>query len=166
MTSWRRGAVIALCLLLPACGLRPIYGDQGTTANADLSRVEVATVEGRVGQRLRNQLIDRFQTTPRSAAGPDYVLNIRLNVFDNLFDDSLDSAQLASSVSLTASYQLVDRTGRAVNVGTANAVIYKTPVSGQFALFVNQQDAYDRAIDQVAGDLTRRISLFLARDAS
>src|SRR5262245_49424834 len=58
---------------LSACGdtgFRPLYGASGIGANANerLAQVDVAPIPGRVGQRVRNELI--FQSTGGGAAQP------------------------------------------------------------------------------------------------
>ena len=68
---WHRPLLAALALLalgLAGCGLQPLYGStaSGSRLAAVMSSVDVAPVPGRVGQRVRNELI--FENTGGSEA--------------------------------------------------------------------------------------------------
>src|SRR4029453_17524488 len=74
---WRSAALIASliaglsALALAGCGFQPLYG--GTTAGgarlADVMKgIDITPIPGRVGQKLRNELI--FASTGGGAGGP------------------------------------------------------------------------------------------------
>src|SRR5262245_28409154 len=59
-------------------GFRPLYGALGSQASEKLKQVDFAPIPGRVGQRIRNEMI--FQTTGGGEAGvPTYRLEVVLN---------------------------------------------------------------------------------------
>ncbi len=155
-------AVTASALMLSSCGFRPLYGDRAGASGQALAGVEIASIEGRLGQRLRNVLVDRFQPGGR-AERADYRLQVRVDASDTLLDNQFDNATLNNTVSVNASYELRDSAGQIVDTGIAQAFLYKSPVPGQYALLVAQQDAYLRAVDLIAGDITRKVSLFMDR---
>ena len=77
--SARLALVLALPLLLTACGFKPLYGELGRTgaAQADLSQIEIEPSRDRTGQRLRQILVQNL--TPKGApARPKYRLMIAL----------------------------------------------------------------------------------------
>jgi len=75
---WWRNHAIALvalavgALALAGCGFQPLYGSNTTTANGTrlseaMASVEVTPIPGRVGQKVRNELI--FANTGGDYAG-------------------------------------------------------------------------------------------------
>lgn len=162
MTPRHFAGIAAVLLLVSGCGLRPMYGDRADSGGSALQQVEVGTIEGRLGQRLRNQLVDRFYLQGRPTR-PDYRLAVSLNATDTLLDSQFDTATLSNSASVTASYRLLDPQGAVLTSGSLTTTQYRNAVAGQYALFSTQQDAYERAIDLIASDLTRRIGLYLDR---
>lgn len=164
MTPRHFAGIAAALMLVAGCGLRPMYGGHRNSGAAALEKVEVATIEGRLGQRLRNQLLDRFYLEGRPAQ-PEYRLVVTLNASDTLLDSQFESARLNNAVSVVASYRLIDANGAVLGADALNTTQYRNAVPGQYALFATQQDAYERAIDLIAGDLVRRVSLLLERKA-
>ncbi|HKA64672.1 MAG TPA: hypothetical protein VKD00_02965, partial [Methyloceanibacter sp.] len=57
-------------LALAGCGFQPLYGTTagGSRLGAVMAGVDVTPIPGRVGQRLRNELI--FENTGGGAAAP------------------------------------------------------------------------------------------------
>ena len=66
--------------LLTGCGFKPIYGTAGP-ANiiAQLSTVQVVPIKDRIGQQLRNLLLDRINPRARPA-NLSYKLSVQLRV--------------------------------------------------------------------------------------
>ena len=102
---WRSAALIALlfaglsALALAGCGFQPLYG--GTTAGGArlaevMKGVDITPIPGRVGQKLRNELI--FTNTGGGIAGPArYRLDITVkeSVTDQLVQITGDPEEAA-----------------------------------------------------------------------
>ena len=77
----RAAHLVAACLALSGCGLRPLYsgGTNGAVA-ASLRSVDVAPIEGQIGWLVRNNLTQRL-----SAAGEgDAVYRLEVELDDNI----------------------------------------------------------------------------------
>jgi LPS-assembly lipoprotein len=113
---WRSAALIAslfaglIALALAGCGFQPLYG--GTTAGGArlaevMKGVDITPIPGRVGQKLRNELI--FASTGGGVAGPTrYRLNITIkeSVTDQLVQITGDAT--GQVYQLDATFKLID----------------------------------------------------------
>lgn len=157
-----RLAVLALALLLSACGLKPMYagGSSGTVAQG-LAGIEVSPIEGKSGWLMRNALIDRLGAKPSSGAAR-YRLDVRL-------DDKLEGLGLLSDDTvarerrtLRARYQLVDlATGEIVLDATAGSDAGIDVVSSEYATIAAENTALENLTKQVADRIVTRIALTL-----
>ena len=157
-----RPAILALALLLSACGLKPMYagGSSGTVAQG-LAGIEVSPIEGKSGWLMRNALIDRLGAKPSSGAAR-YRLDVRL-------DDKLEGLGLLSDDTvarerrtLRARYQLVDlATGEIVLDATAGSDAGIDVVSSEYATIAAENTALENLTKQVADRIVTRIALTL-----
>lgn len=157
-----RLAVLALALLLSACGLKPMYagGSSGTVAHG-LAGIEVSSIEGKSGWLMRNALIDRLGAKPSGGAAR-YRLDVRL-------DDKLEGLGLLSDDTiarerrtLRARYQLVDlATGEIVLDATAGSDAGIDVVSSEYATIAAENTALENLTKQVADRIVTRIALTL-----
>ena len=113
---WRSSALIAsllaglAALALAGCGFQPLYGGS-TAGGAKLAEVmkgvDITPIPGRVGQRLRNELI--FANTGGGNAGPTrYRLDIAVkeSVVDQLVQITGDAT--GQVYQLDATFKLID----------------------------------------------------------
>lgn len=173
---WWRSHAIALvalavgALALAGCGFQPLYGSNTTTANGTrlseaMASVDVTPIPGRVGQKVRNELI--FANTGGDYAAPQkYKLNIaiREQVIDQLVQISGDAR--GQVYQLEASFTLVDSaTGRIIHQGSA---VSRAPYSRYQEIFANVRARYnaeDRAARSVSESIKTQIAAFLATSA-
>ncbi|HZP09761.1 LPS assembly lipoprotein LptE [Methyloceanibacter sp.] len=169
---WPRLAIaVALCAAaatLGGCGFQPLYG--GTTASGArltevMAGIDVNPIPGRVGQRVRNELI--FENTGGGTPGPQrYRLEIaiRESVTDQLVQITGDAT--GQVYQLNATYKLIDSTnGTVVLAGTA---ISRAPYNRFQEIFANVRARYDaenRAARTVAESIKTRIASYLATTA-
>lgn len=161
-------ALIAIAPLMAGCGdggFRPLYGTAaigGADVSERLAAVEVAPVPGRVGQRLRNEIV--FQTTGGGgAAPPAYRLELvlRESVTSTLVKISGDAS--GSVYSLDADFRLIRVADKKVvlegkSAGRAGFERFNSIFSNVRA----RQDAEDRVATTVAQDLKTRLAAFLS----
>jgi len=154
---------LLFCLtLLPGCGYQPLYGTD-TPAAQQLPLVQINNIPNRLGQQLRNRLIDRFYRDGRPAS-PEYTLDISLVPSVYKLGIALDDSATRAELNLLANYTLRNAQGAAVLNGSTNAVSNFNILSGQYSTLIGERDAYDRSVAQVSDDITRRISLYFNRD--
>lgn len=172
--SWRSHALIAAfcaglaALALAGCGFQPLYG--GTTAGGAklvevMKAVDITPIPGRVGQKLRNELI--FATTGGGDPAPTrYKLDIVIkeSVTDQLVEITGDAT--GQIYQLDATFKLVDSAnGKIVLQGKG---IARAPYNRFQEIFANiraRYDAENRAARSVADSLRTQVAAFLANAA-
>ncbi len=174
--TWRRAlkacAIIALAApLLTACGnggFRPLHGSAGVGgANAaeKLAQVEIGKIPGRVGQRVRNELI--FQTTGGGhAVPPNYRLDIAVqqSVTSTLVRQDGDAA--SQVYNLTANFKLTQLSDNSVKLeGTSYSKVGFNRFTSIYSNVRARRNAEDRAAIAIGDDLKSRIAAYLAGTA-
>jgi LPS-assembly lipoprotein len=162
--------VLSAVATLAACGdsgFRPLYAPNasGVTASERFKEVDFAPIPGRVGQRVRNDLI--FESTGGgSPLPPQYRFEVVLqeNVTSTLVDIKGDVS--GAVYSLQASFRLIDaREKKVVFQGTSFA---RAPFERFEAIYSNvraRQDAENRAARTISEDLKTRLAAYLSRPA-
>jgi LPS-assembly lipoprotein len=177
-STFRRRARLGACLALVAAaavlagcgdsGFHPLYAtnSNGSNVSERLKEVDFAPIPGRVGQRIRNDLI--FQATGGgSPLPPQYRLEVVLteNVTSTLVDKLGEVGGAVYSVS--ASFRLIDsKAKKVVFQGTSYA---RAPFERFQSVYSNvraRQDAENRAAGTISDDIKTRLSAFLSRPRS
>ena len=158
--------ILAMAILLSACGLRPLYGggSAGTVATA-LRSVEVAPIPGQAGWLMMNELKERLHST--GLGEPAYRLEVEID--DNIIGFGIrgDRATTRERRTLRARYRLVEvATGGVVLDATAGSDAGIDVVSSEYATVAAEQTALERLSEVVADQIVGRIGLFASRSAS
>lgn len=165
-------AVAALAIpLLAGCGnggFRPMYGSAGvggTNVSEKLAQVQVGKIPGRVGQRIRNELM--FQTTGGGRPlPPEYRLDIAVKqtVTSTLVRQDGDAASQVFNIA--ANFKLTRLSDNTVALqGTSHAKAGYNRFKSIYSNVRARRDAEDRASQVISEDLKSRISAFLASTA-
>lgn len=156
--------LLALPLLLSACGLRPVYGGGGHGAVAQtLGNVEVQAIEGKAGWLVRNALNDRLSVM--SGSGPRYRLVVRLDDQIAGFGLRSDAAITRERRTLRARYQLVDEaTGAQILDDTAGSDAGIDVTSSEYATIAAEDTALERLSQTVADQIVARLAQFATRE--
>jgi LPS-assembly lipoprotein len=172
----RRSLVRGLTLLiaatpaLTACGgdgFKPLYGAtaSGVGLEQTLAKVDFAPIPGRVGQRIRNELI--FETTGGGNPGtPAYRLEV-------VIKESLTSMQVLTNGDSLSQIYAIDANFRLLNVGDKQVVFQGTSTArANFERFESiysnvraREDAENRVAKTVAEDIKIRLATYLSRSA-
>ena len=135
----------------------------GQSLSQAMAQVSVTTIPGRVGQRVRNELI--FQTTGGGEA-QEKVYKLDIVLRERLTSQLVDAQGDAESqiYHLDADFQLTERNGGAVilkgqSFGRAGFQRFQTIYSNVRA----KRDAENRAARTVARDVRTRIETALSR---
>lgn len=150
-------------------GFRPLYGPTPTGAplSERMAAVDVAPIGGRVGQRIRNELI--FISTGGSGrtVPPQYVFEvvIRESVTSTLVRSTGEAA--SQVYALEANFRLIRIRDKVVVLqGLSGGRAGFERFSSIFANVRAREDAENRAAKTVAEDLKSRLATFLATNAA
>ena len=167
---WHRPLLAALALLalsLAGCGLQPLYGStaSGSRLAAVMSGVEVAPVPGRVGQRVRNELI--FENTGGGGAAPQSTYKLDIVIKENVTNELVQITGDAKSqvYELDATFKLIARDGRVVLEGKATSRAAYERFQTIFSNVRARVDAENRAARTVAESIKIRIASYLSQAA-
>lgn len=160
-----RGIVIALlAVVLAGCGFRPMYAPAGDrNVLEDFAGIEIGVIEDRVGQQLRNELLDLL--TPRGRPSiPRYVLGVELRERITSFAVQRSGLATRSDLQLSARYSLADvATGKLVLARDTSVISSYNLLDSDYATLAAQEFARTRAVKQLAQDIRTRIALYFGR---
>jgi len=157
--------------LTAGCGFQPLHGRhkgpaggvaRGSIVN-DMAYVEVAPIADRVGQTVRNQLLDLLH--PRGMADrPIFRLTVSLSEsLEGLAIEQDDSAT-RYNLRLSAHFRLIDsRDGAELLNGTTRAIAAYNVVRSDYANLISERDARNRTALSVAEGIQSRIAVYFSR---
>lgn len=163
---WSRTFLLLILLGLgPAgCGFRPMYAGSGTSddrLDADLARVQVDQVPNRVGQQLRNALVQRL--SPRGeAVGSDYSLVIEMGESVSSLGYRKDTYATVGNLILTANVRL-NKAGVILMSKTVSSTVYFDYVGPRYASIAMERDGEDRAVSQLADEIRNSVAVAIQR---
>jgi LPS-assembly lipoprotein len=157
---------VTAAISLAGCGIQPLYGTTagGSRLAAAMAGVDITPIPGRVGQRVRNELI--FENTGGSGqTGTTYKLDIVIK--ESLTNELVKISGDAKSqvYELDATFKLISNDGRVVLEGKATS---RAPYERFETIFSNvraRYDAEDRAARTVAESIKVRIAAYLSQSA-
>ncbi len=163
---------LGLCMLaacfLAGCGdsgFRPLYGQAGIGANVGekLAGVEIAPIPGRLGQRLRNELIFDVTNGGRATETPVYRLEIAVkeNVVSTLVNrDGTAQSQIYTADASFNLIRLLDKKVVLTGISFGRAGFERNP-----SIFSNvraQDDAQNRAAKSIGIEMKTRLAAYLS----
>jgi LPS-assembly lipoprotein len=172
----RRSLVRGLMLLaaaapaLAACGsegLHPLYGatPSGVGLDKRMAQVEFAPIPGRVGQRIRNEMI--FQSTGGGQAAPP-VLRLEVAIKESLTSTlvNIQGDSLNQIYAIEASFRLININDKQVVFqGSSNARAGFERFVSVYSNVRAREDAENRVAKTIAEDLKIRLATYLSRAA-
>ena len=165
-STYRVLAAAVVVAVLGGCGFRPLYGKTGgdhQDVAGDLSSVAIAPIPDRLGQELRNYLLDLL--TPRGRP-TNPIFTLRVQVKERIEDLAIDNQGLATraNLRLDATYALIkDETGESVLNGKGLAVSSYNLVSNDYSNLTAENDARSRAALHIARQIRARLGAYLTR---
>ena len=159
-----RWLAIALLLALDACGWTPLYADIETgPADEELRAVRVSPITERIGQRLELEL--RNSLNPEGIPTPQkYTLATTLQTVRSDLGVQSTGIGTRGKLDLNASYALIDtKSGARLFQNSAHVAESFDIVANEYASIVAEEDARNRAVEQLRRDMLTRLTLFLQR---
>jgi LPS-assembly lipoprotein len=155
---------VAAAISLAGCGIQPLYGTTagGSRLAAAMAGVEVTPIPGRVGQRVRNELI--FANTGGGAQGPStYKLDIVIK--ETLVNELVEITGDAKGqvYQLDATFKLIGNDGRVALEGKATSRAAYERFQTIFSNVRARYDAENRAASTVAESIKIRVATYLSQ---
>jgi LPS-assembly lipoprotein len=167
---WHKPLLAALALLalgLAGCGLQPLYGSTagGSRLAAIMSGVEVAPIPGRVGQRVRNELI--FENTGGSGQNPQTTYKLDIVIKESVANELVKITGDAKGqvYELDATFKLIGNDGKVVLEGKATSRAAYERYETIFSNVRARNDAENRAARTVAESIKVRLAAYLSQAA-
>lgn len=160
-------ALTAASLGVGGCGFQPLHGTTASGAQLDevMRTVDVATIPGRTGQQVRNELI--YGTTQGGERGtPIYRLEVAVKqTITNTFATTTGNVQ-GQMFELSAEYRLVRITDNQVMFkSTTGAHAAFDKVQSVFADIRALRDAENRTARTVADAIKTQVAAYLSGHA-
>jgi LPS-assembly lipoprotein len=164
--------VLTLAGGLAACGdsaFRPLYGSNsvGEYASERMKEVDFAPIPGRVGQRIRNDLV--FQATGGGHPLPPqfrFEVVLQENLTSTLVSVTGENAGRPSGAvySIQASFRLIDvRNKKVVFQGASHARAAFERFESTYSSVRAREDAENRAARTISDDIKTRLAAYLSR---
>jgi LPS-assembly lipoprotein len=163
----RAALAVALLFLPAACGFEPLYATRGgRSAAAELAEIKVNPIPERLGQQLRNELLERLN--PRGpAARQRYALDVKLTEIRTELDLRRDATSTFAKLEVVADYRLTDlETGKVVLTGQSKFASSYNLLRQTFANISAAEDARARGAREISEDLRLRLADFMATRSS
>ncbi len=155
-------ALVAFAAPLAACGFSPMYGGGGPGGRGPvIGPVTIDEVQGKAGFVFKAEL-EKLLSVERDG-GPARRLTVTMTESVGGLGFRLDESASRSDLTLNASYTLADSDGKTVVAGVASSVAsYDVPASA-FGEIASQDDARERAAENLAEKIRASLALQLAR---
>ena len=163
---WSRALVLVGLLTLgpSGCGFTPMYakgGADNSGINADLAAIRVLPIKDRMGQQLRNSLVQRL--TPQGEPA-DYRYSLKIILSERASDMGYrrDSFATMGKLSMDASVILVGDGLSLLSVSATTEVSFDY-LGPRYASVAMERDAEDRAITQLAENIRSQVAATIKR---
>ena len=160
MASGRAAALLA-CLALAGCGFRPLHGDR---PDAQLPEIFVATIPGRAGQLLRQELQQRLAGSSDSAP-QDYTLRVAYALSNEAVDIHGDNTSGRNRIVGRATWTLSSVAPNPVTVTTGNVRSvdgFDTIDTQYFAATIASETTFGRVAGNLADSITTQVATWFA----
>lgn len=154
--------VASLALALSGCGFHPLYAPSGPRDwDPDLAAIDVESMPDRQGQILALALRENLNPGGLSVA-PRWRLVTSLSVGRADLGIQRNATATTSEVTVSASFQVTDlKTNKPVYHSSSSAVGDFDLVADAYATQVAANAARDRALQEVADEMTLRLAIFV-----
>ena len=151
---------------LSGCGFQPLYAKnptENTVYNQGFPQVDVGQIDNRLGQILRNELVDRIN--PRGVArSPTYRLEVAAKERRSDIVILRDSTATFAKFIVEVKWSLIDlQSNQVVTKGSNQRTSSFSISSSEYAILQAEKDARLRAATELAEDIRLRLALYFNR---
>ncbi len=157
--------LLLACLVLSACGFRPVYGtgnsENDSPVAMDLNNIVIENIPERNGQILRNYLIDRMYRAQRPEK-PLYTLKVSLTSGEEDLGILANATATRSLLNMYGNYALYDSKGKPLLTGVAHSVASFNRLDQMYGTVAARENAYERTLHEVSEQIVNRLSLYFS----
>lgn len=171
MSSFKALSSLALAgalMLLSGCGFHPLYGRDSAGRQpamaAQFAAIQISVLPDRLGQRMRNLLIDSLHA---GGASNDSKYFLTMTIKEAVIDLGLqeNSTSTRGQVRLTVEYFLGDKlTGKTLFSETLRASTGYNILINQFSSLLSQEDAEQQGLQQISDEMTEHLAIYLRKN--
>ena len=150
-------------LLLTQCNFKSLYGTNDTIAFEHLRRIKISNIEGRLGQMMRNALVQKI--TPQGyPENPLYTLDITMNFSDRDLGIAKDATATRAEVTLSVTYVLKDyKTGKELYKGQeVESADYNILTHSYYSNIVSKQNTQEGTIEFMSNLIKLSLASYLS----
>jgi len=164
MSLFKTIAAVGALLALSGCGFRPLYGDPSPGSSAgQLAQIEVARIEDRIGQLLRNHLLTALNPHP-DGQRPLYLLRTTLRESTSSLAVQKTAFATRANLKVLASFQLSSKsTGEELFSAERSITVSYNILDSEFATLAAEKDARKRAIRELSEDIRLQLGVYFSR---
>lgn len=157
------GVIVGLGLLA-GCGFRPMLkAGEEPAVREQLAAIEIAGLAGRLGQLVRNALLDELNPTALEVPSR-YKLVIQLNRRASALGIQLNNTITRYNLTLTARFQLLDETDADILYSsTVRRIASYNVRRAPYSTLVAEIDAERRAAQEIGTDIRTLLAVHFAR---
>ncbi|MBF0323870.1 MAG: hypothetical protein HQL42_02255 [Alphaproteobacteria bacterium] len=171
---WSRTLLVVMVAVLGpvGCGFRPMYGDraeQKSPTASELAQIRVGAIEDRIGQQLRNALVQQLSPTGE-VARPRYSLSVKVSGSSGAVSTDQSGGAALGNMTMTAQFSLVDIADESVSktafTGTARSITSYRYYGPRYGTIATERDAEDRALSELAGSIRNQLAAYFSSRAA
>lgn len=162
----RVGSWLALLMasLLAGCGFHPLLASHEPGASSvatDFDKVRIATIDGRTGQVLRNDLIETL-TPQGEPARPQYLLTVRVEEPLQNQNYAFQRNNSVTNVNYTviAYWSLLGKDGVPIFSSSSSASELYAMSNSQYATTVSAQNTRDQIVMEISQDIRNKLAQY------
>lgn len=165
MSCFRNVFLVAVLLSLAACGFRPLYasgGNSTTATTSQLALVRIDRIPDRLGQELRNALLDRL-TPLGPPSEPLYMLRVSITETNQELGIRKDETATRANLRLNVTYVLYDVISRQpLFESKQRAVGSYNILESDFATLAAEQNVRSRLVRKISDSIRTNLALHLS----
>ena len=155
-------AVLGMCLILGACGFKPMYATAPDQAGATayLQAVNINHINERVGQMLRTALKRRLHPTRTNTP---FLYSLEITTAESVSELAVekDASTTRANLLLSINYKLIRSADKYVlQTGSMRGVASYNKLTSHFATESAKKNARKHAVESVADQLKTHLSVY------
>ena len=154
-----RNLTIFTCIVVIAgCGFQPIFkAESSKSINNELRFIDIQPIENRIGQQLRNSLVQDISPLGRIGL-IKYQLNVTLAETKSNLAIKKSEISTRANLIFQANYTLtLKSTGEVLTSGQSHMVTSYNILTQTYATLIAEKDARRRAVREISADITTKV---------